>query len=161
MYVDTDLKIDKPGVEVEIDRDKAAMLGLTMSDVGTAMGNMLGGGYVNYFSLSGRSYKVIPQVKQSERLTADQLKNYYIKTPDGNSVPLSTIIRFKTTVAPESVSHFQQLNSATISGIVSQGVTLGQALENSMRWPKMLYRKDTVWIIRASPVNISRNRVPY
>jgi multidrug efflux pump len=129
MYVDTDLKIDKPGVEVEIDRDKAAMLGLTMSDVGTAMGNMLGGGYVNYFSLSGRSYKVIPQVKQSERLTADQLKNYYIKTPDGNSVPLSTIIRFKTTVAPESVSHFQQLNSATISGIVSQGVTLGQALE--------------------------------
>ncbi|MDD5711390.1 MAG: efflux RND transporter permease subunit, partial [Smithellaceae bacterium] len=128
MYVDTDLKIDKPGTVVEFDRDKAALLGLTMSDLGAAMGSMLGGGYVNYFALSGRSYKVIPQVKQDERLIADQLMSYYIKTPDGSSVPLSTVAHLRTTVAPESINHFQQLNSATISALLTPGITLGEGL---------------------------------
>jgi len=128
-YLDSDLKIDKPQVTVDIDRDKAAQLGLTMRDVGGALGSMLGGGYVNYFSLAGRSYKVIPQVMQRERLNAEQLRNYYITTPNGSSVPLSTIIRLRTDVVPESLNHFQQLNSATISGVLMQGVTLGQALE--------------------------------
>ena len=64
IFLDTDLKIDKPQSVVEIDRDKAAQLGLKMSDVGSALAAMLGGGYVNYFSLDGRSYKVIPQVQQ-------------------------------------------------------------------------------------------------
>jgi len=89
---------------------------------------MLSGGHVNYFSISGRSYKVIPQVKQSERLTANDLKNYHIRTTNGSSVPLSTLVQLKTTVAPESLSHFQQLNSATISAILTPGVTLGEAL---------------------------------
>ena len=62
IFLDTDLKIDQPQVAVEIDRDKAAQLGLKMSDVGSALASMLGGGYINYFSLDGRSYKVIPQV---------------------------------------------------------------------------------------------------
>jgi multidrug efflux pump len=128
-YLDSDLKIDKPQVTVDIDRDKAAQLGLTMRDVGGALGSMLGGGYVNYFSLAGRSYKVIPQVMQRERLNAAQLRNYYITTPNGSSVPISTIVRLRTDVVPESLNHFQQLNSATISGVLMQGVTLGQALE--------------------------------
>jgi multidrug efflux pump len=129
MYVDTDLKIDKPQVMVEFDRDKAAQLGLTMAQVGSSLSSMLGGGYVNYFSMSGRSYKVIPQVKQSERLFADQMNNYYINTASGDSVPLSTIARLKTGVVPESLNHFQQLNSATISGIPAMGITQGQALD--------------------------------
>ena len=65
---------------MEIDRDKAAQLGLKMSDVGSALTAMLGGGYVNYFSLDGRSYKVIPQVQQRSRLNPDQLLDYYIRT---------------------------------------------------------------------------------
>ncbi len=129
MYVDTNLKIDKPQTTVEFDRDKAAQLGLTMQDVGSSLASMLGGGYVNYFSLSGRSYKVIPQVKQSQRLTADQLKNYYIRTATGESIPVSTIANLKTTVVPESINHFQQLNSATISAVLSPGITLGEALD--------------------------------
>jgi multidrug efflux pump len=129
MFVDTDLKIDKPQVMVEFDRDKAAQMGLTMAQVGSSLSSMLGGGYVNYFSLSGRSYKVIPQVKQSERLTASQLNNYYITTASGESVPLSTIAHLKTGVVPESLNHFQQLNSATISGVPAMGVTQGQAIE--------------------------------
>jgi multidrug efflux pump len=128
VFLDTDLKIDKPQTTVEIDRDKAAALGLTMRDVGSALGWMLGGNYVNYFSLGGRSYKVIPQVVRRDRLNAEQLRNYYITTPGGASVPVSTVTRLKSSVVPESLNHFQQLNAATISAVTQQGVTLGDAL---------------------------------
>jgi multidrug efflux pump len=87
---------------------------------------MLGGGYVNYFSMAGRSYKVIPQVQQSDRLNPDQLNNYFIRTANGSTVPASTIISFKTETVPEAINHFQQLNSATIQGVTS--VPLGDAL---------------------------------
>jgi multidrug efflux pump len=129
LFVDTDLKIDKPQTTVEIDRDKAAQLGLNMRDVGGALGAMLSNGYVNYFSLAGRSYKVIPQVMQRDRLNAEQLGGYYITTPSGAAIPLSTITSLKTEIVPESVNHFQQLNAATMSGVLSPGVTQGQALE--------------------------------
>jgi multidrug efflux pump len=125
-FVDNDLKFDKPQSTVIVDREKAAMLGLTMRDVGTALGSMLGGGYVNYFSMAGRSYKVIPQVQQSDRLNPDQLNNYFIRTANGSTVPASTIISFKTETVPEAINHFQQLNSATIQGVTS--VPLGDAL---------------------------------
>jgi multidrug efflux pump len=128
-YLDSDLKIDKPQVTVEIDRDKASQLGLTMRDVGSALGSALGGGYVNYFSLAGRSYKVIPQMQRTDRLNADQLRDFTITTPGGAVVPLSTITKLKTTVVPESLNHFQQLNSATISAVLAPGVTLGQGLD--------------------------------
>ncbi|MBI3812730.1 MAG: efflux RND transporter permease subunit [Nitrospirae bacterium] len=129
MFVDSDLKFDKPQTTVQIDRDKAAQLGLTMQTVGNALGSMLGGGYVNYFSLAGRSYKVIPQVMQRERLNAEQLRDYYITTPTGSSIPVSTIASLKTVVVPETLNHFQQLNSATISAVPAMGITLGQALD--------------------------------
>jgi multidrug efflux pump len=127
-YVDTDLKIDKPQTIIEFDRDKAAQLGLTMLDVGGSLGSMLGGGYVNYFSLAGRSYKVIPQVMRRDRLNADQLKDYYINTASGEAVPVSTIASLRTAVVPESLNRFQQLNSATISAVTVPGVTLGAGL---------------------------------
>jgi len=129
MYVDADLKIDKPQTTMDVDRDKVAQMGLTMQDVGASMAYMLGGGYVNYFSMSGRSYKVIPQVKQSERLTPDQLMNYQIKTSGGASIPMSTFATLKTQAVPVSINHFQQLNSSTISGILTPGITMGQALD--------------------------------
>jgi len=128
-FADNDLKFDKPQTILEFDRDKIAQLGLTMRDVGDSLGSMLGGGYVNYFSLAGRSYKVIPQVMQRDRLNPEQLRNYYINTASGTPVPLSTVARLKTTVAPESLNHFQQLNAAMISAVPLPGVTLGQALD--------------------------------
>ena len=88
IFLDTDLKLDQPQSTVEIDRDKAAQLGLKMSDVGSAMTWMLGGGYVNYFGLDQRSYKVIPQVEQRYRLNTEQLLDYYVGTVDGVPLPL-------------------------------------------------------------------------
>lgn len=127
-FLDSDLKIDQPQVTVVIDRDKTAQLGLKMSDVGAALASMLGGGYVNYFSLDGRSYKVIPQVQQRSRLNPDQVLNYYIRTADGTPVPLSTVAHVVTETVPQSLNHFQQLNSATIQGVTAPGITLGDAI---------------------------------
>ena len=85
-FVDTDLKVDKPQTTVEVDRDLVATLGLTQQDVGAALGAALGGGYVNYFSIAGRSYKVIPQVLQADRLNPGQVLDYHIRTADGSLV---------------------------------------------------------------------------
>jgi multidrug efflux pump len=128
MFLDTDLRVDQPQSTIVIDRDKAAQLGLQMSDIGAALSSMLGGGYVNYFDLQGRSYKVIPQVQQVSRLNPDQLLHYYIKASDGTPVLLSTVAHIETTAIPESINHFQQLNSATIQGVTLPGVALGTAL---------------------------------
>ena len=128
IFLDTDLRIDQPQSTVEIDRNKTAQLGLKMSDVGSAMAWMLGGGYVNYFSLDERSYKVIPQVQQDYRQNLDQLMNYYIGAVDGVPVPLSTVAKITTKTIPESLNHFQQLNEATIQGVAAPGVSQGQAL---------------------------------
>jgi len=128
MFLSSDLKINRPQSNIEIDRDKAAQLGMTMSDVGNAMSAMVGGGYVNYFSIEGRSYKVIPQVQTSSRLNTDQLLDYHIRTPSGMSVPLSTIATISTKTVPESLNHFQQLAASTISGVPMPGVSLGDAI---------------------------------
>ena len=100
-----------------------------MQDVGSSLASMLGGGYVNYFSMAGRSYKVIPQIQQSARLNADQLLGYYIRTAEGASVPLSTIATISTKTVPQSLNHFQQLNAAIVSGVPFPGVTLGDAID--------------------------------
>ncbi len=128
MFLDTDLKYDLPQSEIVIDRNLTAQLGLSMQDIGAAISAMLGGNYVNYFSLYDRSYKVIPQVQQRYRLNTEQLNNYYIKSAGGKAIPLSTIAQISDTVVPESLNHFQQQNAATISGVAFPGVTVGQAL---------------------------------
>jgi len=129
IFLNTDLTIDAPQATVVIDRDKASQLGLKMSDIGGALGSMLGGGYVNYFALDGRSYKVIPQVQQRSRLNVDQILDYHIRAADGASVPLSTVARIETKAIPRSLNHFQQLNSATIQGVAFPGVSQAEALD--------------------------------
>ena len=127
-YIDPDLKIDQTQTRVVINRDKVAQFGLTMQDIGNIFGSALSEGYINYFDYAGRSYQVIPQVKRGKRLNPEQLLNYYIKTADGSSIPLSTVASLKRETVPESLNHFQQLNSATISAVVKPGVTTEHAL---------------------------------
>ncbi len=129
IFLDTDLKIDQPQTSLVIDREKTAQLGLKMADVGGALTTALSGGYTQYFGLDGRSYKVIPQVAQRFRLNADQILDYYIKTSDGSTVPLSTVAKLNTTVVPQSLNHFQQANAVTISGVAAPGIIAGEALD--------------------------------
>ena len=119
-FADVDLKLDKPQTTVVVDRDELATLGLTQQDFGNALGAGLGGGYVNYFSIAGRSYKVIPQVQQVDRLNPSDVLDFYLKTPSGGVIPASTVAHLKTEVVPESINRFQQLNSVTISGVSGQ-----------------------------------------
>ncbi|MDN0073629.1 efflux RND transporter permease subunit [Crenobacter sp. SG2303] len=128
-FVDSDLKIDKPQSTLVVDRDKVASLGLNQSDVGATLSAALGGNYVNYFSISGRSYKVIPQVEQVDRLNPSQILDYYLHAPDGSVFPASTVARFESSVVPETINHFQQLNSAIISGVPVAGVSQGEVLD--------------------------------
>ena len=125
-FINSDMKIDKPQATVALDRDMVGDMGLTQQDVGASLGAALGGGYVNYFSISGRSYKVIPQVLQKDRLNPAQVLDYYVHGGDGSLIQAATLAHITTSTVPESINHFQQLNAATISGTpgVSQDVAL-------------------------------------
>jgi multidrug efflux pump len=125
-FIDSDLKIDKPQATLEVNRDMVAEMGLTQQDIGSSLGAALGGGYVNYFSIAGRSYKVIPQVLQKYRLNPDQVLDYYVRAGDGSLIPANTVAKIKMSTVPESINHFQQLNSATIAG--APGVSEQEAL---------------------------------
>jgi multidrug efflux pump len=112
-----DVKIDQPQSEIVINRDMVADLGLNLQQVGADLASMVGGNYVNRFSIAGRSYKVIPQIKRMDRLNPHQLENIYVTGPNGKLIPLSTIATIHDSTVPRSLNRFQQLNAVTISGV--------------------------------------------
>src|SRR5271167_1540136 len=128
IYADTDVKFDQPQTEVVFDRDKLRSQGVDLSQAGQDLSTMLGGNYVNRFSIQGRSYKVIPQVQRAERLTAEQLSHIYVKGSANQLVPLSTFATLKTTTEPRSLNKFQQLNAVRIQGVIPPNVSLDKAL---------------------------------
>ncbi len=128
MFADADLKFDQPQTEVVFDRDKLRSQGVDLGEAGRDLSALVGGNYVNRFSIQGRSYKVIPQVKRGERLTPDQLTDMYITGGSGKLVPLSTFASLKTTTEPRELKKFQQLNSVRIQGVIPPPVPLDQAL---------------------------------
>jgi multidrug efflux pump len=136
MFADADLKFDQPQAEVVFDRDKLRSQGVDLSKAGQDLSTMLGGNYVNRFSIQGRSYKVIPQIKRAERLTPDQLEQIYVTGKDDRLVPLSTFATIKTSTEPRELKRFQQLNAVRIQGVIPPGVSLDAALtmlENEAR----------------------------
>ncbi len=112
-----DVKIDQPQSEFLIDRDKVAALNLTLEQVGGDLSAMVGGNFVNRFDISGRSYKVIPQIQRIGRLNPDQLKDIFVTGPNGRLIPLSTIVTLRDSVVARSLNRFQQLNAVKISGV--------------------------------------------
>jgi len=128
MFADADLKFDQPQAEVVFDRDKLRSQGVDLAQAGRDLSTMLGGNYVNRFSIQGRSYKVIPQIERAERLTPDQLAEIYVTGPAGRLVPLSTFATLETTTQPRELKRFQQLNAVRIQGVIPPGVSLDKAL---------------------------------
>jgi multidrug efflux pump len=129
IFADTDVKFDQPQTEVVFDRDKIRSQGVDMSQAGQDLSTLLGGNYVNRFSIQGQSYKVIPQVKREDRLSADQLEHMYVKGSNNQLVPLSTFATLKTTTQPRSLNKFQQLNAVRIQGVIPPPVPLDKALK--------------------------------
>jgi multidrug efflux pump len=128
LFADSDLKYDQPQAEVVFDRDKLRSQGVDLSRAGRDLSTLLGGDYVNRFSIQGRSYKVIPQVKRTERLSPDQLSQLYVTGSDNALVPLSTFAGLKTTAEPRELKKFQQLNAVRIQGVIPPPVPLDAAL---------------------------------
>ncbi|MGY5579536.1 efflux RND transporter permease subunit [Vibrio cincinnatiensis] len=128
IFVDSDLKINRPRQTVEVDREKAALMGVSMQQIAADLGSLLSGADTGRFSLDNRSYRVIPQVERKERLNPDQLTNYYTRNNQGELVPLSALVTLTESVQPQALRGFQQLNAVKISGVPRPGVPLGEAL---------------------------------
>jgi len=128
IFLQKNIEFDRPKMTLLINKDRAADLGISMRDIGQNLSGYFGEGYVNRFSMQGRSYKVIPQVKEKDRFDIGQLDNIYLRTDRGHQVALSSLVSIAHTVEPSKRKQFQQLNSITIEGILSPGVTFGEGL---------------------------------
>jgi multidrug efflux pump len=123
MFLQMDVKVDQPDYKLNIDREKVADLGLNLQTVVADVGTLLGGGWVNRFNMSGQSYKVIPQVKRSARLTPDDLAKLYVTGPDGNLIRLDQVASMTHTTEPRSINRMQQLNSVKLSGMAQMSAS--------------------------------------
>jgi multidrug efflux pump len=128
LFTTASLTTDKPQIDINIDRQKAAQLGVSMADISDTLSTLLGGNYVNLFEMDGRSYRVIPQVERQYRLSPQLLGQYYVRASSSKLLPLSTFVSLSQSVKPNALTTFQQLNSATISGVPFPGRTVGDAL---------------------------------
>ncbi|MGH8382662.1 multidrug efflux RND transporter permease subunit [Pseudomonas sp.] len=126
-FLDIDLAFDKPEVVVDIDRAKAAQMGVSMDALGGTLATLLGEAEINRFTIDGRSYKVIAQVERPYRDNPNWLSNYYVKNQQGQMLPLSTLITVSDRARPRQLNQFQQLNAAIIQGVPM--VSMGEALE--------------------------------
>ena len=129
LFADTDLKIDLPQTKIIIDRQKVADMGLDLATVGRDLAVMLSGGYVNRFNYDGRSYKVIPQVRDASRATPDALLQLKARTSTGGLVSMRSFVTLETHAAPRELNRFQQRNAVKVYGGVKQGVTKAEALD--------------------------------
>jgi multidrug efflux pump len=129
-----DTKIDQPQSQVVFDHDKVASMGLDMQKVGADLSASIGGNFVNRFNIEGRSYKVIPQIKRTERLNPEQLQNIYVTGPNNQLVPLSTVATIRHKTVARSLNRMQQLNAVSISGVPTRSLdTVLKYLEDEAR----------------------------
>jgi multidrug efflux pump len=128
--ITSNLKIDQPQLNVNIDRKKAADLGINMADISLDLNTFLSQPRVNYFNISGRSYEVLPRLYRKYRDIPDALNILHVHTKSGTVVPLANLVDLKKEVIPESRNHFQQIRSATIKASLAPGVSLGTALSH-------------------------------
>jgi len=144
-FVRKSVEFTRPKTTVEIDRDRAGDLGISMADIGRNLATLLGDNDVNRFSLEGRSYKVIPQVARQFRLDQAMLDDYYLRTESDELVPLSSLVSFKSTVEPSKRTQFQQLNSISVEGVMANGVSLGEAVNYLEEQARQQFPRGFTW----------------
>lgn len=142
IIANSDLTFDTPELNITVDSAKAAEMNISMQQIGDTLGTLMGGNYVNRFSMDGRSYKVIPQLPDVARYNPSDLRKSYLRTSSGELVPLANFIHFESKAQPTSLNQFQQLNSATISGIAKPGVSQGECLNFLQKTAQELLPKN-------------------
>jgi multidrug efflux pump len=134
--------LSRPQLVMNIDKSKAGMLGITMSDITTLLSTAMSGNYVNFFNLETKGYQVIPQVERQFRQTPDAIAQMRIATATGSLVPLSTFAHFSEEVIPNVYTRFQQQNSIEIDGGMSSGHSLGEGFNFLVNKAKEIFPKD-------------------
>ncbi len=128
VFVDSDLAFDSPSARIRIDAAKAGEVGVTMSAIADTLATLVGENYVNRFNYYGRSYDVIPQVREADRLTPENLGRYYVRSASNEMIPLSTVMSVSIQPEANRLSQFNQMNAVTLSGVLKPGVTMGDAV---------------------------------
>jgi multidrug efflux pump len=129
LNLDTDLRLNKPQLDIHIDRERASGLGVSVADIGSTLETFLGGREVTDFKRGAKQYDVILQVRPEDRSTPDAIQNLYIRSNSG-LVQLASVINIEKTVAPKELNHYNRIRSAKITASLAPGVTLGQALSD-------------------------------
>jgi len=129
LYVQNDLSYDSPQAHITVDNAKASEMGVTMQSVADTLAVLVGGNYVNRFNFHDRSYDVIPQVRDGERMTPEDLGRFYVKATSGALVPLSTVAHVEMRPQANQLTQFGQMNSTTLEMLPAPGVSMGEALK--------------------------------
>jgi multidrug efflux pump len=126
--LDTDLRLNKPQLDIAIDRERAAGLGVSVTDIGSTLETFLGGRVVSQFKRGTKQYDVIAQMKAAGRATPGAIDGIYVR---GNNqlVQLANVVNLRETVAPKELNHMNRVRSATITANLAPGVSLGTALD--------------------------------
>ncbi len=126
--ISSDLKLNKPQLSITLDRDKAALLGVGVAEVGRAIESYLGGRAVTTFKLDGTQYDVIVQIEDAQRRQPDQLAQIFVRARSGDMIPLANLVRLSESISPSSLGHFNKLRSATLSANLSPGYSQGEGV---------------------------------
>ena len=127
--LDSDLRLNTPQIDVEVDRDRLADTGAGVLTVGRTLETLLGGRQVTRFNQNGEQYDVIVQMASDNRRTAGDVKDIYVRGRNGVPIQLSNLVTVRETVSPEELNRFNQFRSATITGNIAPGYSLGEGLE--------------------------------
>jgi multidrug efflux pump len=132
VQINSDLRLNKPQLDLTIDRDRAAQLGVSVTDIGTTLETFLGGRAVTSFKRGSKQYDVIAQLRPSDRATPSAIGEIYVRG-HGGLIQLANVVNVRETVSPKELNHFNRVRSATISASILPGVSLGQALDDMDR----------------------------
>jgi multidrug efflux pump len=133
MFVDSDLKINKPELKINIDRQKAALMGVSIQEVARALQLSLSGQRYGYFLRNDRQYEVIGQVERINRNDIGDLRSIYVRSANGKMISLDNLVKIEEGISPAAIYRYEQYTSATISAGLAQGVSLDEGIKEMER----------------------------
>ena len=141
--VDSDLRVNKPELTINFDRDRAEDLGVPVSDVATTLQVLLGGNRTSTFTRNNKQYDVILQLDPRARATPRDMTGLYVRGREGGLVKLEALSTVKEGVGPRELDHFQRVRAATLTAGLAPGFTLGEALDSLNRIAKEVLPKGS------------------
>jgi multidrug efflux pump len=133
LNLDSDLRLNKPQLDVGIDRDRAATLGISVAQIGATLETLLGGRVVGEFRQGSKKYDVVLQLRPANRATPDMIPEIHLRSGGGGLVQMANLVTLAETAAPKELNHFNRVRAATVTANLAPGVDLGRALDDLER----------------------------